>query len=408
MRLLYLTPQLPYPPHSGGPLRNYGLIQGMRAAGYPLDVLTFVEPGCADPAETPLASSRGDVIGVPLPPRETRDRLRDLLLTRDADMARRYVSKDYAAALEKLLGERDYALVQLEGLEMASYLPILRAKAPRARIVYDAHNAEYSLQRLIHQVDRRTPSRWPAAAYSLLQWRRLARLERHVCRAVNLVLAVSEADAAALRTLVSGLSPVVVPNGINASEYASVTERLDLGPAALLFTGTMNYRPNVDAALWFVDHVLDTIREAVPDARLFVVGNKPHDRLGAIRQRPDVEVTGYVQDVAPFLHSAAVYVAPLRMGSGTRLKLLQAMAAGMAIVSTVTGAEGLDITSGREVVLADDATAFAQAVVALLRDPQRRMALGAAAREMACRRYDWTAILPSLLAAYQELGIEPG
>ncbi|MCC7209249.1 MAG: glycosyltransferase, partial [Anaerolineae bacterium] len=372
MRLLYLTPQLPFPPQSGGPLRNFGLIQGVRAAGYTLDVLTFVEPGSADPCDTPLASARGDVIGVALPARRTRDRLRDLFLSRDADMARRYASPDYAAALETLLAERDYALVQIEGLEMACYLPIIRAKAPRARIVYDAHNAEYSLQRLIHQVDRRTPSRWPAAAYSLIQWRRLARLERHVCRAAHCVIAVSDADARALSALVPGLSPCVVPNGIDANAYASVAERLDLGPAALLFTGTMNYRPNVDAVLWFVDHVLNTVREAVPDARLFIVGNKPHERLDAIRQRPDVEVTGYVQDVTPFLHSAAVYVAPLRMGSGTRLKLLQAMAAGAAIVSTHTGAEGLDMASGREALLADEPTDFAQAVVALLSDPQRR------------------------------------
>jgi glycosyltransferase involved in cell wall biosynthesis len=148
---------------------------------------------------------------------------------------------------------------------------------------------------------------------------------------------------------------------------------------------------------------LKEIRHTIPDARLFVVGNKPHGRLDKIRQRADVEVTGYVQDVLPFLHSAAVYVAPLRMGSGTRLKLLQAMASGCAIVSTHVGAQGLNVTNGQEIVLADHTTAFAQATIALLRDPAQRARLGQAARALACNEYDWSVIVPRLVRVYEEL-----
>jgi len=151
--------------------------------------------------------------------------------------------------------------------------------------------------------------------------------------------------------------------------------------------------------------VLNEIRKAVPDVRLFIVGNKPHDRLNGIRQRADIEVTGYVQDVVPFLHSASVYVAPLRMGSGTRLKLLQAMAAGCAIVSTTVGAQGLDVTSGREMILADDAISFAQATITLLRDPALRRELASAALRQVCDRYDWSVIIPRLLNVYQEMGL---
>ncbi len=220
------------------------------------------------------------------------------------------------------------------------------------------------------------------------------------------MIAVSDADAKAFHHLAANAAVDVVPNGIYASEYAQPpSTSLDLGPAALLFTGTMNYRPNVDAVLWFADKVLGEIRKAIPEARLFIVGNKPHDRLDAIRQRADVEITGYVQDVLPFLRSATVYVAPLRMGSGTRLKLLQAMAAGCAIVSTNVGAQGLDVTPGREMILADDAISFAQATVTLLRDASLRQELANAALRRVCEQYDWSVIIPRLLRVYQEMGV---
>lgn len=403
MRVLFLTSQLPFPPYSGGPLRSYGLISGLHAAGHSVDLLTFTEPGQPDPAGTPLAERCAHIWAVPAPRRSLRDRLRDLLLSAEADMARRFYAPGYAEALTGVLRGQTYDIIQIESLEMTPYLLVARTLCPAARIIYDALNAEHDLQRLIHRIDRRTPARWPAALYSFIQWRRLIRMEREICRAVDQVIAVSDEDARALRDLAPAARIAVVPNGIYADEYAETHERLDLGPAALLFTGTMNYRPNVDAVLWFVDSVLEVVREAVPEAKLFIVGNKPHPRLEAIRRRNDVEITGFVQDVTPFLHSTALYVAPLRMGSGTRLKLLQAMAAGAAIVSTRIGAEGLNITSGQEVVLADDATAFAQATVALLRDPDRRTALGRAAQALVRQQYDWSVIMPRLLTVYREL-----
>jgi glycosyltransferase involved in cell wall biosynthesis len=405
MRLLFLTGQVPYPPHAGGALRTYGLIDGLHAAGYTIDLLTFTEPDQPDPAETPLAGLCERMITVPTPRRSTLTRLRELLTTPYADMARRFYAPEFQARLRAQLALAHYDLVQIESLEMATYLPAIRAVRPAVRVIYDSFNAEYDLQRLMYQIDRRTPSRLPAAIYSFIQWQRLTRFERSVCQQVDRVIAVSEADAEAFGKLTPGASVAVVPNGIYVDEYARSTSQLDLGPAALLFTGTMNYRPNVDAVMWFADHVLGEIREAVPEARLFVVGNKPHGRLDAIRQRANVEITGYVQDILPFLHSAAVYVAPLRMGSGTRLKLLQAMAAGRAIVSTHVGAQGLNVTPGQDIVLSDDAISFAQATIALLRDPAHRARLGQAARELVCQQYNWPVILPRLLRVYQELGV---
>ncbi len=409
MRILFLTPQLPYPLHQGTALRNFGLVRGVAQAGHEVWLLAFQETGQLGPAETPLSDLCSAALAVPSPPpRSKLARLRDLLLTGEADMARRLRSNFFSEALRALLSRQQFDVIHVEGIEMAAYLPVLKRLQPDAATIYDAHNAEYDLQRRVYQIDRSDPRRWAGAAYSFFQWRRLRRFERDLCRAAGQVLAVSEADADALRRL-AGAPVTVVPNGIDAAHYAQPpAEPVDLGPGALVFSGKMDYRPNVDAALWFADAVLPRVREAAPEARFVVVGQKPHPRLERLRGRSGVELTGWVPAVEPYLHAATVYVTPLRMGSGTRFKVLQAMAAGCAVVSTPLGAEGIDATPGREIVLADTEADFAQAVIDLLRNPERRRDLGQAAQILVRKRYDWSVIVPRLLALYPVLAKAPG
>ncbi len=403
MRLLMLTPSLPYPPHQGGALRNYGLLHGLSAAGHAITLLCFHD-GSLPVETTPLAGLCADIQTVPPPARAAAHRLLDLVATGQPDLARRLQSAAFSARLASLLAQQPFDLVQFEGLEMAGWLPQVRAAQPHAGLCYDAHNAEYALQRAIYAVDRRSPRRWPTAAYSLVQSRRILAFERDVCQQVNCVLAVSDEDAAALRPFRADGCVHVMPNGIFVDDYIGAGEQLDLGQHALVFTGKMDYRPNVDAMLWFTDAVLPRVRRAIPSARLYIVGQRPHPRLDRLREQPGVFVTGWVKTVLPFLGAAAVYVAPLRMGSGTRLKLLEAMAAGCAVVATRAAAAGLPPAVTAALTLADDAPASANAIVALLNDPARRAALGQAAQAAVKQHYDWAILMPRLLAAYKDCG----
>jgi glycosyltransferase involved in cell wall biosynthesis len=402
MRILFLTAQSPEPPHAGGTLRTNGLMRGVHAAGHEVHVLTFAEPGQLD-ASHALDEFCASVESVPPPRRTVRRRLRDLLLTNLADMQRRCDSPLYAAKLEHTLARTAFDIIQIESLEMATYLPVIRRVQPGTPVIYDSFNAEFELQRSIHEAEKRDPRRLPGAIYSYIQWRRLTRFEREICRSVAHVIAVSDADAAAFQRLAPGCAISVVPNGIHVQDYAQHDPSLDLGPYALVFTGSMSYRPNVDAALWFADQVFGRVRALLPDARFFVVGNRPHSRLNALREREGIQVTGWVPSVNPFLYAAAVYVAPLRMGSGTRLKLLQAMAAGQAVVSTSVGAQGLQASDGIELRLADTPDDFARAVIELLEYPARREALGQAAAHYAAAHHDWSVIVPDLLRVYDEI-----
>ncbi len=407
MQILFLTAQLPEPPHAGGTLRTNGLMRAVHAAGHDVHILSFGEPEQLAAHCTALNQFSASVEIVPAPHRPIMRRLRDLLLTQMPDMQRRFDSPLYAGRLEQILRQRLFDIIQIESLEMAAYLPVIKSIQPQTPVIYDSFNAEFDLQRSIYLAERRNLRRLPGVVYSFIQWRRLKRFEREVCDTVAHTIAVSDADADAFRRLVPGRPVSVVPNGIDTDLYAQPDASLDLGGCALVFTGSMGYRPNVDAALWFAEHVLGKIRAQVPEARFFIVGSHPHARLSALRDRDDIQITGWVPDVNPFLHAAAIYVVPLRMGSGTRLKLLQAMAAGRAIVSTTTGAQGLTVQNNVEMRLADTADGFAQAVIGLLKDPNQRVALGAAGRQYVQANYDWSVITPRLLQVYNDVTINP-
>jgi glycosyltransferase involved in cell wall biosynthesis len=403
MRILFLTAQLPEPPHAGGTLRTNGLMRGVHAAGHEVHILSFADEDQIKTSQAALSEFCAQVDTVPPPQRTVQQRLRDLLFSTMPDMQRRFYSQAYAIRLTRLLAQQPYDLIQIESLEMTAYLPLVKRSQPQTPVIYDSFNAEFDLQRSVFDAEKRALQRLPGAIYSFIQWRRLTRFERDVCRSVAHVIAVSDADAKAFKRLAPGCPVSIVPNGINTQDYAEYDPSLDLGRSALLFTGSMGYRPNVDAAIWFADQVLAKVRARVPDARLFVVGSQPHRRLDALRDRDDVEITGWVPDVKPFLHAAAVYVAPLRMGSGTRLKLLQALAAGLAVVSTPIGAQGLHVTNGVELRLATAANDFAQAVIDLLEHPTWRETLGQAGAQYVQTYYDWSVIAPKLLEVYDQI-----
>ena len=401
-RLLLLTPQLPYPPHQGTAIRNWHILRHI-AARHTVDVLSFAaDPPTDLAAAGPLRDLVGRLDALPAPPRPLPRRLADMAAGH-ADMARRLHSDAFAARLAEWLAD-GYDVVQAEGIEMAPYLwPATGPLRPAARLVYDAHNAEALLQQRNWLTDARRPRRWAAAAYSWVQWQRLSALEADVLRRADTVIAVSEADAATLRVLAPGVSPLVVPNGVDTAFYdpvlAGAQSPIPLASDVpwLVFTGKLDYRPNIEASLWLVNDVMPRVWAAAPEARVALVGRDPAPSVRALAG-PRVTVTGWVPDTRPYIAAATLFVAPLRVGGGTRLKLLEALAMARPIVSTSRGAEGLDL--GAAAALVDDADGFATAVLALLADAPRRAAMSAAARRLAVARYDWQAILPRLDSVY--------
>lgn len=403
MRALFLTNNLPYPPASGGAIRAHGMIEGLRRAGHAVTLMCFHE------GETHSLPDDLTVETVSPPAWTRSQRLRHLLLTRQPDIAGRFFDETFADHLRGLLQTNSFDLIQFEGIEMVCYLPLAKQVQPEAKQVFDTFNAEYALQKTIFQIDRQDPRRWPAAAYSWLQIDRIRRFEQQMCAGADAVVAVSPEDAALLQPICPKGRIHIVPSGVWVAHYTPSQDQV-YGQSisqpeghSLIFTGKMDYRPNVDAISWFVDSILPLID--VPDLRLFIVGQKPHPRLVHLAERDDIHLTGWVESVVPFLHSGNVYVAPLRMGSGTRLKLLEAMAAGIPIVATTIASAGLVAPVLDAMRIEDDEAHFAAAITELLHDPAQRQDRRNRAQEAVRQHYDWSVLIPRLLDVYRAIGV---
>lgn len=232
------------------------------------------------------------------------------------------------------------------------------------------------------------------------QLAKLRRFEREACQRADHVLACSPDDARDLVALAPQARVSVIPNGVDVERCRATRNAPE--PAHLIFVGQMSWFPNLDGMQWFLRDVLPRILTVRPDVRLSIVGKAAALRVPRHLQTC-VRLIGFVDDLQSEFDAAAVYVVPLRRGSGTRLKVLEAMAFGKAIVTTPMGAQGIDLVAGEEALFAADAEGFAGAVLQLLADPQRALRLGAAARAKAERRYDWRVIGRDLLAIYDEL-----
>ncbi len=396
MRILFVAPHLPHPTQGGAAIRNWHLMHAASVGGHIVHLITpdiFQEGLDGSPRPLMLPAHR----------RTFAHRVRDLVLSGEPDLARRLGARRVQPEIARRCRGDGYDVIQVEGLEMWPSVP-----AADVPIIYDAHNAEATLQgRMARQAWR--DHRFIGAAYSAIQARKLRRYEAGVIRRAKYTLAVSDADAAHLRRLDPHATIKIVPIGVDTVRYSPNAVGTPTDQADVVFTGTFDYRANADAADWFVTQVWPRIRRARPAARCALVGRNPSAKLRANNGRNGITVTGSVPDDRPFMAAASVYVLPIRFGAGVRVKLLNAMSMGCAIVATPAACEGIAILEGKEVVVAPpDATPFAHAALALLNDPKRRAALGCAARACASDRYDWSVCTPALLAVYNDLECDNG
>ncbi len=371
--------------------------------------------------------------------RPTWRRVFDLPTTLVPDLARRLDSRAMDALARSVASEGAFDVVQIEGLEMARHGLVAAAAARasgrphghanrrsdkrsqdrsqqtmqkptrdptqdqerRVRILYDAHNAEWVLQDRAWRADLRRLRGWLGALYSRIQTAKLRRFERTLLASVDAVVAVSDADAAALRAVADrGAAPItVVPNGVDIDALRPSEGAVEAGTC--LFIGKMDFRPNVDAMVWLCRYVWPEVRRREPGARLWIVGRDPSPTVRALADEDNgVTVVGGVPSVESWLARAAVVVVPLRIGGGTRLKVLEAMAAGKAIAATTMAVEGLRVADDHEALLADAAPALADAIVRLLGDDALRARLGAQARRRVEDDYPWSALVPHIEARY--------
>ena len=379
----------------------HGLISGLAARSHEVSVLSLASPA-EDlrplTAETSIYASQVTVVPSPAWGMSLRERriaqLRSLASLHSFEW-HQHLYPPLQAKLDQLLRPGAFDVVSAEFAPMAGYR---YGDAGGARLVLDEHNIEYDIV-------RRTAARERALlrkGYAAINWRKLRREERSAWRRFDGCVLTSVRDQHLLLESVPGTRTAVVPNAVDLHYFQPGPDAPPPDRAKLLFFGALNYYPNEEGLIFFLDEIWPLLRVKRPALELQIVGQHPPESIRR-RQAPGIEITGRVDDLRPFLSRATAVLAPLRIGGGTRLKILEAMAMGRPVVSTSLGAEGLDVKHDRHLLLADDPASFAAQLCRLLDEPKLAAALGAAAHQLILERYGWAAAVTELENFYASL-----
>jgi sugar transferase (PEP-CTERM/EpsH1 system associated) len=409
MRILWLKSDLLLPLDKGGRLRTWHLLRHL-ARRHEITYVGFSHPHAspADVARMGEVAARVETVPRPEPAKRSwrfyADVARHLADPLPYAVAK-YRSRTFAQRVRALLADGRFDLLVSDFLFPVVNLP---RSLPCPSVIF-THNVESEIWRRHAETNRGAsrPLYW-------LQYRRMLKYEAQTLARFDGVLAVSDADRDTFTRLYPGAvrSPIhVVATGVD-TDYFTPCEGASAKPCpapsrSIVFTGSMDWLPNEDAMLFFCRDVLPLIRAEEPDVTLSIVGRAPTPAIVRLGAQHGITVTGRVDDVRPYVRDAAVYVVPLRVGGGTRLKIFEAMAMAKAVVSTGIGAEGLPVTNGEHLLLADEPRTFARAVVRLFRDLDRRRQLEAAARALVIARYDWSAVAGGLEDALIEVTRRP-
>jgi sugar transferase (PEP-CTERM/EpsH1 system associated) len=387
MRILWLNANLLLPLDKGGKIRTWHLMRHL-ARRHEITYLTFASDAEARAHRPAMREVCSELVNVPwqdAPKGSLRfyGGVAAHLVDPLPYAVAKYRSAVYRHSLEALLDHGGFDRLLCDFLVPAVNL----RRTPSCPSILFTHNVEAEIWR--RHAENAT-GRVAGALYRQ-QWRRMLRFEGRTLSRFDRVLAVSEADDQTFRRLYGGgLPPIdVVATGVDTTFFTPTPESF-VRPKHLAFVGSMDWMPNEDAVLFFCREVLPLVRQAEPDVTLSIVGRAPTAAVKRLAQEAGVEVTGTVDDVRQHLGPAAATIVPLRVGGGTRLKIFEAMAAGKAVVSTTIGAEGLPTESGRHLLIADGAEAFAAAVVRVIRDPELRRRMEREARTLVTTHYDWS------------------
>lgn len=400
MRTLVLTQVIVYPADAGPKVKTLQVLRHL-AKEHEIVYCTFVRSEKEVQDAEKLRQICRRVVTVPIKRSKVSDAryMVESLLTGDLFVLRR----DYRASMQKmvsqLLREELIEVIHVDQLNMMRFVP----KEWEGTVILDEHNAVWQV------VERlRKGTRNPVARRLLgREVRIVSKLEGEACRRADVVLAVSEHDRQMLRDVAGdGAKIEVVPITVDAAQFTSIWEVRDPQPNKLFTIGTMFWPPNSEGVIWWLREGHQRLLSLCPNVHYDVVGSRPPGAMQKLAQQfTNVQVHGYVSDIVPFWVHATALAVPILSGGGVRVKILEAMAAGVPVISTTVGCEGLEVRHGEHLLIADTPETFAQACAAILRDPHLARSLAQNARDLIMRRYDARVALQPLDAAYEAMPV---
>lgn len=386
MKILWVKAGGLVPPDTGGKIRSYNILRQL-AKHHAITFLSFYAAHGND-VHGELTQIFQQVIQIPLdlPPAKSARELLDYAIhffSPEPYNLTKYCRPVVRKKLRALLQTETYDVILCDFLVAAGAIPW---DWPCPKVLF-AHNVEAVIWQRHYKVAKNPL--WKALSW--YEWKRMEAAERRYLQKADHVLVVSENDRAAFAGFLDSQKLTVTPTGADTEFFQPSGEKEIAN--SLVFTGSMDWLPNEDGILYFANEIFPLIRRQVPDATLCVVGRKPSRRLQDLASHvPNIQLTGWVEDVRPYLAQRAVCIVPLRIGGGTRLKIFEAMSMAKAVVSTSIGAEGLPVKNGEHLLMADDPASFAESTLRLLGSASRRAEIGKAARNLVEENYGWAKV----------------
>jgi sugar transferase (PEP-CTERM/EpsH1 system associated) len=386
-----MTTSLPYPPNWGGGIRVYQFLRNL-SRHHEVTLLTFGTPEDQEKVEALEKICHAVHTIRPAFTQKVSKRTTQLksLVSQNSFTAGSITLPTMQTKLNELL-QTGFDLIQVEFGHLSGY--DFGRSTP---VILDEHNIEYELLYRMYLSERTGFRRF----YNWLEYKKYQREERALWRRVDACIFTSDRETAMIREQVPDLRAITAPNGVDVDYFQPCSEETD--PDSLVYTGLISYRPNTDAVLYFAQEILPLILKKRPKTVFNIVGMGPTPEVRRL-QGPHVNVTGEVPDVRPYIAKAGVMVVPLRMGSGTRLKVLEGLAMGKPVVSTTIGCEGIDVRADEHLRIADTPETIASAVVALQEERETALAMGTRGRSLVVDRYSWASITDHLELFHREI-----
>lgn len=392
MKILQLVTRVPYPLGDGGAIGIFNITKNLALLGHEVKMVALVNPTSENlegltrycKLEVAPVNTRTSVLGV----------LVNTWRKTPYTMAK-YHSQTAADRILDIVRSEKFDLVHVDHLHMAYYGQLVKQQTDLP-VVLRQHNLETTILERFYRIQKNPLIR----CYAYLEFKKLCTYEPDLCKNFDLCMMITREDEHGLKRMSPTARTVTIPAGVDTSYFHPTG--LPEEPLSIISVASMDWRPNVDAVLWFCDKVLPIIRHEYPSVKFHIVG-KGVPRAILARASDNVIVAGFVPDVRELLSRSAVVVVPLRVGGGMRIKILNALAMGKAIVSTSVGCEGIDVIHRQNIFIADTAESFARGVVDLLRDEKLRRQLGEQGLSLVKARYEWQYLVGKMEAEYLQL-----
>lgn len=382
----------PYPATDGGKIVTYNTLKYLNELGIKNIILTF----CS--MEKIINSELNKIAKVYYVKKNTNNRILDAMLNIFSLVPYnmyKYIDNDIYRKIDYIMLNNKIDIVYVDHLHMAIYSKYIRKKYPNIKIILRQHNVETVIMERFYKEQKNKVIK----AYSYIQFLKLRRYESKIAEYFNLILTLTDEDRYRLLKMTSNNNIKTIPAGVDKNLYCSSTLQSN---NSIVFLGTMNWLPNEDGICWFVDSVFNKIENKNKDVKLYIVGKNPTRKVQNLR-RKNIIVTGFVEDDREYIDKAAIFIVPLRIGGGMRIKILNAMSMKKCIVSTSVGAEGIDVVKNEEIIIEDDPNKIADKILECLRDIPYRKLIGENARKKIIKKYSWEVVVKSIYLELKKL-----